>query len=95
MNQRYEWGDVLHLIGLQMTYHMPLDIVRQSLILGFQLLRTTLAKDPLSCIVCLTNGLCGVGLRYGYKRYILWNRGENILDSVGNSHILAVLLTQK
>ena len=63
--------DILHLIGLQMTNHMPLNIIGQHRLLCFQLLRTALAKGSLTSIVSLLQRLNGVELRHRQQLHAL------------------------
>lgn len=69
LNHTHERRDVLDLVGLQMTYHVPLDLLGQHLVLGAQLLRTALAEDTVPGVERLANGLGGVGLGDGDERH--------------------------
>ena len=64
LNQRNERSDEFYLVGLQVAYHVPLDIFGQGLVLGSQFLRTALAENALSCGISLFDP--GRGVRFGY-----------------------------
>ena len=71
MDQRHERGDILHLVGLQVADHVPLDILGQHVVFFTQLLRTALAENAVPGIVGLADRPGGVGLRHGDQRDIL------------------------
>ena len=57
--------DILHLIGLQMTDEMPLDVLRQRSHLLGEFLLMTLAEDTLSFSISLLDILVGMELADG------------------------------
>ena len=57
MNEIYELGHVFDLIGLNVTYHMPADILGKFLVFVYQFLNLVFAKDTLTCFVGLQNVL--------------------------------------
>ena len=69
LDQRDERRDVLHLVGLKMTYHVPLDILGQHFVFCPQLLRAALAEEALPGVVGLPDGFDRVGLRDGDEPY--------------------------
>ena len=52
MDEGDVWDDVFDLVGLQMADKVPLDILRQYLVLVAHLLWVVLSKDTLTGIVC-------------------------------------------
>ena len=60
-------GDVLHLVGLKMTYEMPFYILRQGLHLLGKLLLMALAEDALTFGVSSLNILVGMKLADGHQ----------------------------
>ena len=80
MDHRNERSDILDFIGLEVADHMPLDVVWQSFVLGTKFLRTALAKDTLTRLVCLRNRLDGVGFRHRYERHPLRQRRTHTLQ---------------
>ena len=52
----HEWGDVFHLVGLQVPDKVPVDVLRQPFVLGGHILCLALAEIPLPCGVCSLNG---------------------------------------
>ena len=60
-------SNVLHLVGLQMTDEMPLDILRQGSHLLGEFLLMALAKDALPLGISRLNKLVGMKLADGYK----------------------------
>ena len=72
LDHRYIRSDVLHFVRLQMTDEMPLDILRQRLVLQTQFLFVTLTENALSLLVGGLNILIGVILGNCHKAYTLW-----------------------
>ena len=56
VNERNERGDVFHFVCLQMSCHVPLNVLRENRLLFHKLLHMVFAKDALSRIVCFLNG---------------------------------------
>ena len=67
-------GDILHLVGLQMTDEMPLDIAGQRLHLAGQFLLVALAKDALALLVGRSNIFLGVELTDSHELHPLRER---------------------
>ena len=75
VDECHEGGNALHLVGLEMSYHMPLHIGGHKGLLGAHLLWAALAKDALTGIVSLPKSLYGVEFGYCHKRHTLGEGG--------------------
>ena len=62
MNHSDVLGNIFHLVSLQMTDHMPADILWQRFMLCAELLNIILAEIPVAGCVELFNHLVGLSL---------------------------------
>lgn len=74
----HEWGYVLHLVGLQMTDHMPFHIGREQGMLVLQFLDPVLSKYALSLVVDGHDFFRRLCLGYGHEGNL--PVGQGLLD---------------
>ena len=68
VNQRNERNNIFHLVLLQMTYEVPLDVFRHNLLFVKEFLYPTLSENALSSIVGFAQGFDGMKLRNCHER---------------------------
>ena len=68
VNQRNERNNIFHLVLLQMTYEVPLDVFRHKLLFVKEFLYPTLSENALSRIVGFAQGFDGMKLRNCHER---------------------------
>ena len=79
MDEADEGSDVLHLVRLEVSDEVPLDVFRQRLVLLYQLLYMALTEDALPTIVCLLYHLDWMVLAHGHQPYAF---GQRLFDTV-------------
>ena len=60
MDKADVWGNVLHLVGLQMPDEVPFNVLRKKGSLALKLLHMAFSKDALSCLIGFHDGFGGV-----------------------------------
>ena len=69
-------GDIFHLVGLQVAYEMPDNVVGERLMLQFQFLFVTLTEDTLALSIGSLDILIGMILAYSHQTDTLRQRVE-------------------
>ena len=78
-------GDVFDLVGLQMTYEMPLKRkILQLDVFALQFLSMTLAEEALTSSVSFPNDFRRVKLRHGYKAHSIRKLRCDAMDFFSN-----------
>ena len=63
------WRNIFHLVGLQMPNEMPLDVLREHIMLLRQFLLMAFAKHTLPCRVCRLDFISRMKLAHGNQRH--------------------------
>ena len=80
INHRYIWCDILHLVGLQMAYEMPFNVIRQFLHLAREFLLMALAENALPLLIGGIDIFGRMEFAHSHQSYTFRKTGFHLLQ---------------